>query len=59
MQSYYNKINLQASRSGGGVLEVAYLNIKQFLVPYKYGTTSSHQRLNAEYLEGINAQDNK
>ena len=55
MQSYYNKINLQVSRSGGGILEAAYLNIKQFLVPYKYGTTSSHQRLNAEYLEGLNA----
>ena len=33
----------------------AYLNIYQLLVPFKHGTTSVHQQLNAEYLEKINA----
>jgi len=35
----------------GGSLEAAYLNIYQLLVPFKHGTTSVHQQLNAEYLE--------
>ena len=55
MQSFYNSINLQVSRAGGGILEAAYLNIYQLLIPFKHGTTSVHQRLNAEYLEKINA----
>ena len=55
MELFYNSIDLQVSRSGGGVLEAAYLNIFQLLIPFKHGTTSSHQRLNAEYLEKINA----
>ena len=55
MQSFYNLIHLQVSRAGGGSLEAAYLNIYQLLVPFKHGTTSVHQQLNAEYLEKINA----
>ncbi len=55
MQSYYNSIHLQVSRAGGGILEAAYLNIYQLLIPFKHGTTSIHQQLNAEYLEKINA----
>ena len=55
MQSFYNSIHLQVSRAGGGSLEAAYLNIYQLLVPFKHGTTSVHQQLNAEYLEKINA----
>ena len=53
MNSYYSKINLQISRSGGGALEAAYLGIPQILIPFKHGTTSSHQILNAEYLENL------
>ena len=53
MNAYYSKINLQISRSGGGSLEAAYLGIPQILIPYKHGTTSSHQLLNAEYLKKI------
>ena len=53
MNSYYSKINLQISRSGGGALEAAYLGIPQILIPFKYGTTSSHQILNAEYLKNL------
>jgi UDP-N-acetylglucosamine--N-acetylmuramyl-(pentapeptide) pyrophosphoryl-undecaprenol N-acetylglucosamine transferase len=53
MNSYYSKINLQISRSGGGALEAAYLGIPQILIPFKHGTTSSHQLLNAEYLENL------
>ena len=53
MNTYYSKIHLQISRSGGGSLEAAYLGIPQILIPYKYGTTSSHQLLNAEYLEKL------
>tara|TARA_B100001250_G_scaffold271823_1_gene234707 strand:- start:4014 stop:5039 length:1026 start_codon:yes stop_codon:yes gene_type:complete len=53
MNSYYSKINLQISRSGGGALEAAYLGIPQILIPFKHGTTSSHQILNAEYLKSL------
>ncbi len=53
MHKYYSKIHLQISRAGGGSLEAAYLGIPQILIPYKHGTTSSHQLLNAEYLETI------
>ena len=53
MNTYYSKIHLQISRSGGGSLEAAYLGIPQILIPYKHGTTSSHQLLNAEYLKKI------
>ena len=53
MNSYYSKIDLQISRSGGGALEAAYLGIPQILIPFKHGTTSSHQILNAEYLENL------
>ena len=53
MKTYYSKIHLQISRSGGGSLEAAFLGIPQILIPYKHGTTSSHQYLNAEYLEKI------
>ena len=50
MNNYYSKINFQISRSGGGALEAAYLGIPQILIPFKHGTTSSHQLMNAEYL---------
>ena len=53
MNKYYSKIHLQISRSGGGSLEAAYLGIPQILIPYKHGTTSSHQLLNAQYLENL------
>ena len=53
MSVYYSKINLQISRSGGGALEAAYLNIPQILLPFKHGTTSSHQLLNAQYLQNL------
>ena len=53
MNSYYNKIDFQISRGGGGIFEAAYLSIPQLLIPYKYGTTSTHQLLNAEYLENL------
>ena len=53
MNTYYSDIHLQISRSGGGSLEAAYLGIPQILIPYKHGTTSSHQFLNAQYLEKI------
>ncbi len=55
MESFYNSIDLQVSRAGGGILEAAYLNIYQLLIPFKHGTTSIHQQLNAEYLEKLNA----
>ena len=52
MNEYYKSIDFQISRAGGGILEAAYLNIPQLLVPFKYGTTANHQTLNAEYLVG-------
>ena len=55
MSEYYKKINLQISRSGGGALEAAYLGIPQVLIPFKHGTTSSHQHLNAQYLDNLGA----
>ena len=55
MTEYYGKINLQISRSGGGALEAAYLGIPQILIPFKHGTTSSHQHLNAQYLDNLGA----
>lgn len=53
MNNYYSEINLQISRSGGGALEAAYLGIPQILIPYKHGTTASHQHLNAKYLSDL------
>jgi UDP-N-acetylglucosamine--N-acetylmuramyl-(pentapeptide) pyrophosphoryl-undecaprenol N-acetylglucosamine transferase len=53
MNSYYEKIDFQISRGGGGIFEAAYLSIPQLLIPYKYGTTASHQLLNAQYLESL------
>lgn len=50
MDKYYKSIDFQISRAGGGILEAAYLNIPQLLVPFKHGTTANHQTLNAEYL---------
>ena len=55
MSEYYEKINFQISRSGGGALEAAYLGIPQVLIPFKHGTTSSHQHLNAQYLDNLGA----
>ena len=52
---YYEKINFQISRSGGGALEAAYLGIPQVLIPFKHGTTSSHQHFNAQYLDNLGA----
>ena len=55
MNEYYRKINFQISRSGGGALEAAFLGIPQMLIPFKHGTTSSHQNLNAQYLSNLGA----
>ena len=53
MKNYYSNISLQIGRAGGGSLEAAYLEIPQILIPFKHGTTSSHQSLNAEYLKEL------
>ena len=51
MDDFYKEIDILVGRAGGGSLEAAYLGIPQILIPYKHGTTSSHQALNAKYLE--------
>ena len=51
MDDFYKRIDILVGRAGGGSLEAAYLGIPQILIPYKHGTTSSHQKLNAKYLE--------
>ena len=51
MDDFYKRIDILVGRAGGGSLEAAYLGIPQILIPYKHGTTSSHQELNAKYLE--------
>ena len=51
MDDFYKEIDILVGRAGGGSLEAAYLGIPQILIPYKHGTTSSHQVLNAKYLE--------
>ena len=51
MDDFYKNIDMLVGRAGGGSLEAAYLGIPQIVVPYKHGTTSSHQDLNARYLE--------
>tara|TARA_B100001564_G_scaffold8286_1_gene7090 strand:- start:1893 stop:2909 length:1017 start_codon:yes stop_codon:yes gene_type:complete len=51
MDDFYKDIDILVGRAGGGSLEAAYLGIPQILIPYKHGTTSSHQVLNAKYLE--------
>ena len=51
MDEFYKNIDILVGRAGGGSLEAAYLGIPQIVVPYKHGTTSSHQDLNARYLE--------
>ena len=50
MSDFYSSIDLQVSRAGGGVLEAVLLNIPLLLIPYKHGTTSTHQSMNAEFL---------
>jgi UDP-N-acetylglucosamine:LPS N-acetylglucosamine transferase len=50
MNDFYQQIDIQISRAGGGILEALYLNIPLILIPYKLGTTSSHQQLNAKFL---------
>ena len=50
MNDFYHQIDVQISRAGGGILEALYLNIPLILIPYKLGTTSSHQELNAKFL---------
>ena len=54
MDEFYEKVQLIVGRSGGGSLEPAYLGIPQILIPFKHGTTSSHQYLNAKFLEDNN-----
>ena len=54
MDDFYEKVQLIVGRSGGGSLEPAYLGIPQILIPFKHGTTSSHQYLNAKFLEDNN-----
>ena len=51
MDDFYKRIDILVGRAGGGSLEAAYLGIPQILIPYKHGTTSSHQELNAKHLE--------
>ena len=51
MDDFYKNIDILVGRAGGGSLEAAYLGIPQIVLPYKHGTTSSHQGLNAIYLE--------
>jgi len=51
MDDFYKNIDILVGRAGGGSLEAAYLGVPQIVVPYKHGTTSSHQDLNAKYLE--------
>ena len=43
MTDFYSSIDLQISRAGGGVLEAVLINIPLLLIPYKHGTTSTHQ----------------
>ena len=50
MNDFYKQIDIQISRAGGGILEALYLNIPLILIPYKLGTTSSHQQMNAKFL---------
>jgi UDP-N-acetylglucosamine:LPS N-acetylglucosamine transferase len=50
MIDFYKQIDIQISRAGGGILEASFLNIPVILIPYKLGTTSSHQQLNAKFL---------
>ncbi len=50
MNDFYQQIDIQISRAGGGILEAVYLNIPLILIPYKLGTTSSHQQMNAKFL---------
>ena len=50
MNDFYQQIDIQISRAGGGILEALYLNIPLILIPYKLGTTSSHQEMNAKFL---------
>ena len=54
MDDFYKNIDILVGRAGGGSLEAAYLGIPQIVIPYKHGTTSSHQDLNARYLEKKN-----
>ena len=51
MNDFYQQIDIQISRAGGGILEALYLDIPLILIPYKLGTTSSHQQMNAKFLE--------
>ena len=51
MDEFYKNIDILVGRAGGGSLEAAYLGIPQIVIPYQHGTTSSHQDLNARYLE--------
>ncbi|MDA9645758.1 UDP-N-acetylglucosamine--N-acetylmuramyl-(pentapeptide) pyrophosphoryl-undecaprenol N-acetylglucosamine transferase [Candidatus Actinomarina] len=53
MNEYYHSIDFQISRAGGGILEAAFLQIPQLLIPFQFGTTARHQTLNAKYLTEI------
>lgn len=50
ISNYYEKLDIQITRGGGGLLEGASLGVVQLILPYTYGTTSSHQNKNAMYL---------
>ena len=50
ISDYYDGLDIQITRGGGGLLEGASLGIMQLILPYTYGTTSSHQNKNAMYL---------
>ena len=47
---YYQSIKAQITRGGGGILEGASIGCVQIILPYKYGTTPTHQTNNASYL---------
>ena len=51
IDKFYKEVSIIVGRAGGGSLEPAFLGIPQILIPYKFGTTSSHQSLNADFIE--------
>tara|TARA_B100001750_G_C15430619_1_gene558010 strand:+ start:7 stop:1059 length:1053 start_codon:yes stop_codon:yes gene_type:complete len=55
MSGYYDSIDIQITRGGGGLLEGASFGIPQLILPYKFGTTSNHQNDNANYFVENNA----
>ena len=51
ISKYYESIEAQITRGGGGILEGASIGCVQIILPYKHGTTPTHQKNNALYLE--------